>query len=467
VQESGLQSESSFAIDAFLAAQQAEGRYFDTASFTINSVKALEKLSAHQLPGSGLWLVKLIQAAVAGGAESIAIKLGRKRVKVAFRPSAIWQADELLKTVLSGVLPQDQALGHLVTAIRGSSGSVTESVTWSCGEARVELSAQSCQVTAQPHSADFLLAATRPTRARSVAQTLSSSVTQLVKQTVEEHDAVRSRCWVCPIPITLDGQKLASGYDLFKGGHVERSPWQVVRNWENVEGYVLSCCLGIRPIGNIEVGPEIPYLVNRFPVSHSDLQVEVTRPVYKGEGFLRWNSDQQICRGAVAVMVGVPASSHRVNFVLDGAVVASHALPAWQPTSREFLGITLSAKPQVGARAVIGVLPGDLDLSQFAVRDLDLPALQARLAPELTALVEKVSENLFRFYYVPFSRGKAPAVGLGVGAQMVLLTALTQGALLIPAAGMLAAITAINTASWRKKVRKALAQLDLKISKAP
>jgi hypothetical protein len=447
------------ALEALLATKGAEGRYFDTASFTIDSVKALQKLSAYQLPHSGLWLVKLVQAAVAGGAPSVEVKFGRKLVEVAFTPKTAWQADEVLETVVSGTLPSDTALMHLITAIRASSASVTEAVTWSCGEARVELSAKSCLVSSQEACQEFRLTAVRPSRSRSLAHTLASPVSQLVKQTVEEHDALRERCWVSPIPITVDGRQLETGYEMVEGGYIEHSPLRVLRAWERSEQYVLTVCLGIRPLGSPEFGPEIPYLVRGRSDDRPSQGLIVTTPTFKKESFLRWDCPTQTCNGTVSLLSGPHIDQARLIFVCDGAMVDNHPLDPWRLDPKAFLGISLMARPRIGVRAILGVTPQQLDLSQFAVREPNIEAAMARMAPCLSELVEKLRQHLSDFYYLPFPRRQAGWVGFGLGTQMVIAAAISQGVLALPLAGLLAVVSIINTAGWRGQVKKALGQL--------
>jgi hypothetical protein len=446
-------NDNSELLDSFLAAQQSEGRYFDTASFTIDSVKALHKLSLHQLPDSGLWLVKLVQAAVASGADSVAVTFERKKVTARFLPRQAWQADEVLEVVLSGALPQDRALMHLVTAIRGSSASISEAVAWSCGAARVELGQGSCQVVAQPEQSEFQLVATRPARSRSLSKTLASSVTDLVKQTVEEHDALRGHCWVCPIPITIDGCALPRGYDVMNAGRVEKSPWRVLRSYNKNEGAVVQAGLGVGPLHDPSLGPELPYLTT-FAGDAGTNPVILQKPVFMGQTFL-WRRPEGPVHGAVALMSGPKETESRLHFVLDGAVVATHPLPSWDVKLTTVLGIPVSRR-SFALRAIVAVEPAALDLSQFAVRDADLARLLPLIVPDVEALIDRLFQHMSELYYLPLTRKIAPLAGVGLGAEVVVLGVVSQGVMLLPMAGMVAVAGAINTAIWRSKMRNAV-----------
>ena len=66
-------------VEDFLSQLSQEGRFFESSSFTIDSLKAREKLSQFQMADSGLWLVKLVQAAVAAGAPSVRVQFEKRR----------------------------------------------------------------------------------------------------------------------------------------------------------------------------------------------------------------------------------------------------------------------------------------------------------------------------------------------------------------------------------------------------
>ena len=82
----------------------------------------------------GLWLVKLVQAAVAAGAEDVRISLRRKAVTVKFRRPDSWNAVEILEYVISGEQPGSDSLFHLCTGVRASVVFPGESVSWICGD---------------------------------------------------------------------------------------------------------------------------------------------------------------------------------------------------------------------------------------------------------------------------------------------------------------------------------------------
>lgn len=438
----------------FLEIQRSEGRYFDSSAFSIDSLTALEKLSQHQLPGSGLWLVKLVQAAVAAGAESVDISFGNRWLGVSFTPQQDWQADEILRTVLSGAIPSDRAMSHLVAALRASSASKTEAVCWSCGDAQVFLGHQICRVSPQSSGPTFRLEAHRPPRSRSLGRMLSSSVYHLAKQTVEEYDALRAHCWVSPIPITVDGRPFATGYDRARGGWVEESVGQVFRGLSNSRNYTVESCLGIRPLSLPSSDrPPLPYLA---PKSEAPFQVAAL--VYPGETFLRWTQSDPTCQGVVALLSG-PTAESKVELVLDGAVVESRRLKRWDLGSIKAFGINLGIRHPVGLRFIFAVRPQELDLSGFSVRELDLDALLGQATDQAVELLQAIESQVTHFYYLPVNRRFSKLAGLGIGTHLTLATILTKGIALLPVAGMFGLVAAGNTAHWRSQIKGQVRQL--------
>lgn len=446
-------------LEAFLAAQSDEGRYFDTAAFTIDSVKALQKLGQYQLSDSGLWLVKLVQAAVAAQASAVAIQFGHRTVSVGFEAPSDWQADALLEIVLSGVLPKDRALGHLVTAIRGCASSPNEAVRWSCGHAAVDLGA-TCRVTQQEPSEVFRLTATRPVRSRSWKRALTSSISDLSLQIVEERDALRSRCWVCPIPIVVDGVPMASGLDLVAGGEILRDLGTLAKKRQRADGYALSACLGLRCIHRRNFPGQTSVLPGQVrPQRDRLLPYTLHRPVYRHGTFLTWDSGQE-CPAAVALISHARAESS-IEFIHDGVVVASHPLPELTVKRPEGLLSSTNSEPPLGVRFFFPVSQEQLDLSGFAIQSsVPVNAMLHACFPALLELTEAITKESKEFTFIPYTRREMHAVRLVYGTGVVVLGALTFGlALPFLGAGTLAYV-AINRRQWRGQVRTKMKNLQ-------
>lgn len=105
-------------LEAFLDAQEEEGRAESEGTFTISRDQALAKLTSYQLPFGGAWALKLIQAAVAGGAAEITIRLDRADSRFYFRSGMEWTTSQVESALFDPNPGPDEALNHLVTALR-------------------------------------------------------------------------------------------------------------------------------------------------------------------------------------------------------------------------------------------------------------------------------------------------------------------------------------------------------------
>lgn len=423
---------------------RAGGNYLDSASFTLDSLKARQKLADFQLPESGLWLVKLVQAAVALQAPSISIAFARSHVTVRFQAPELPEAQDLLQLVMSGQLPQDPRQLHLVTALRSCAGDTTESVEWHSGGGRVKMDTDST-LTTSSQEAGFLLITSRPPRARTLSKTLATSISHLVRNTAEEYEAVAQRCWVCPIPILLDGRPLQRGYDspLLRG--LLTSPGEVLMQYEKSRAHLPAFCVGLRQIAPLLGRPALAALESR---------AELRKPVLKHGTFLRW-ADEGSPIGAALTVQSYRGCGHRVDFVWDGAVVASQELD-WQVAKPTYF--LNRGQHHVGVRLIFAVEGQELDLTQFEVRDKAGLAdqLVERVKVPLLELIEELLAQMGELYYLPFTSSSGKAYGLGVGAYALGGSAILGVWFLAPVGMMAGGVAYANLMSYRKRVQSAL-----------
>lgn len=429
----------------------SEATYLDTSSFTLDSLKARQKLNQFQLPHSGLWLVKLVQAAVATGAPEIVIEFARSAVKVRFQAPDLPEAGSLLSLVMSGQLPQQAGLLHLTTALRACAGATTEALEWHCGGKQVHLGPGTTSQAESPHPG-FLLIATRPPRNRGLSKTLATSLAHLIRNTAEEYEAVAERCWTCPIPILLDGRPLPRGYDspLLRG--LLNTPGEVLLQYEKSRVNLATFCVGVR---------QIPPLPHRPTLAALESRAELKVPVLKNGTFLRW-PDEGHPIGAALTVQAYRQCGHRIDFVWDGAVVASQELPL-EVASPSYVLINprifqIKWEHHVGLRLIVGVQGEELDLSQFEVREkaqLTEQLLQEVRLP-LVELLEELLKKVDQLYYFPLTPRGSKAYGLGMGAAGLGL-GLSGGWLVAPvmAAGLGGGFF-LQSLGYRHQVKKAL-----------
>lgn len=81
--------------DRFLQEQATEGTYDSEGQFTLGA-QAVTKMAKYAFADESLWLVRMVQAAVAAGATSISIKQTVTATEILFEPGAAFYADEVI-----------------------------------------------------------------------------------------------------------------------------------------------------------------------------------------------------------------------------------------------------------------------------------------------------------------------------------------------------------------------------------
>jgi hypothetical protein len=104
-------------IEQFLSREVHEGHFDSSGSFSLDESRSLDKLARHQSERPGLWLVKLLQAATALGAEDFGVQqlLGQTRVRFQPARSLPWEDWQ------QGRASQDPGLRHLQIALQAAS----------------------------------------------------------------------------------------------------------------------------------------------------------------------------------------------------------------------------------------------------------------------------------------------------------------------------------------------------------
>lgn len=365
-----------------LEAHQRQGRYLDSGQFGLDAVKALTKLSQHQLGDTGLWLVKLVQAAVVAQAERLDVTFERRRVKVKFQPNQGWQADELLHSMLSGRLPEERALLHLLTGLRSCAGHLTETLSWSCGQTRVTLEGSRARVEPQSESPFFELEATRPARSFTLSGILTRDIGHLVRQTATEYEVLTQRCWTCPIPIVIDGRLMDRGYDkVVRSSVAVRLQPHISKRTSEVHA-----CLGLRHLTSTNSRPKLVALRD----DEEGEPIKVTSPLYAHETFLHWPAP--VSRGAVAIHAS-PFITASVELVLDGVVVEAHPLEKFQARPSKVFGLQASTRTLLRPRLIFALTPDEVDLSGFQTRGLNVDALVEQAIPEMVELLHEIANH--------------------------------------------------------------------------
>lgn len=190
-------------MDKFLSESQAQGVTQEgVGEFTLSLSEALRKLSEATLPSPEDWILKLVQAAVASGADEFVVKLLTWHTEVRFAPPSDWTGERVLAAMGDPRGSGDAALDHLVIGLRALAvqakrpfrlnfGHEGRSLVWDGDKAWVEESAF--------HPYFFL-------KADHIGSKLRRSPQAKKNLALLEKLAVEARC--CPLALEVDGRRL-------------------------------------------------------------------------------------------------------------------------------------------------------------------------------------------------------------------------------------------------------------------
>ena len=108
-------------ITEFIAEQQHEGRWDSHGHFTTAANKALSKLASYQLPRPAAWVLKMVQAGVAGGATSIVIDPTTRGLEIVYRGVDLGTLAELRDSWTSPTATVSVPQKHLLVGLRAVS----------------------------------------------------------------------------------------------------------------------------------------------------------------------------------------------------------------------------------------------------------------------------------------------------------------------------------------------------------
>lgn len=416
-------------LEELLRRQTADGSYDSTSEFTINSLKARQKLSASQLPAPGLWLVKLVQAGVCIHADSMEIVFARLSVHFTLTCREWrWCPRQLVGSLLSGELPSDPFLQHLLTGLRGSlyDDTLTANLAIVDGGKKFEVSFshRGTEIGESEVKDDGLSRLTfvtsRPRRLPSLRRAVAMPLGHLAQRTADEFLAVYSYCWPCPVPLKVDGRPMVSRYrDSL--GLSDNSLGDLTRQFAITSPLQpLPSLLARVAIRGAEGGPPMSISWPREEGAYEyfawqDREVTLKSQVRLEETWLSADITGEEGSQAYIVVAFGHLMPSRVEFLCDGAVCGFHPLK-WRSAETKFLGMTVHKNNlDVGLRVLVAVTPQDLDLSQFGVREPErllatrFPHLREQII-EVVKLCQERSRD-FRFAFGPRPDSGAGRIG--------------------------------------------------------
>ena len=419
-------------ISGFLKSQSSSGQYESSGSFTLDTLRMGRKLAGHQLPAPGLWLVKLVQAAVALETNEIKISFGTRGVSISF-----WghdegpTAQEILEELFRPSPSPGRALKHLATGLRDCVARDAVQLKWEV------MDAEECQTvtltkdaTTSTRSGSILkdtrqlklyqIHLERPARRPPLKKALRQRVVDIMREVGEEYMEVVSRCWCCPVPINIDGidletavphpgmrhltdcREVGCGVDRYHMG----DHWLALR--------AMTLPLNLTPLPT-------PYW-SSLPEGTVTVMTTPTKPK---ETFLTWPVSSAAPNALLLVSfasLAIPG----VDFILDGAVVDQYEVPYDRPLGASERLLPTYQRQATGYRYFACVEPEQLDLSGFSVRHKEALGREILGAgkPQLEETLDYLSRHLEHYRFAPsptekngrwFNRLLAPLARLNQG----------------------------------------------------
>ena len=394
-------------LDQYLASEAAQGLMIDQGEFSLDPEKALEKLSLFSLPEPGLWVVKMVQAAVASGAPEIRFIFDRRMVTVKFQPAETWDAEELLAQLLTGQSPKEPSKRHLFSGILGAALGFSEEIAWMTHGKVVRVSRSGPATEENPDAESFSFAARRPRRSALTSGLFSSPIRYLFRQTAQEYKSLIDRTTACPIKVYVDGRLLGCSYQTL----ITSLPRVKDYDSESSDGRkVLFAQIPVTSLGR----RSLPYPIDSSPldsVVNQDGAFESIRRPVPAEGPVE----------AVVCVYGCLQRESRINFLMDGVVLESHVLFEREDPQLNAVGLALeNGKDNFVLDVYVEVGWEDLDLTQMAVREQPFRPI---IMPCLPNIVEALKDLRVRCERAPWALSTEPpdprdSPGASVGAVL-------------------------------------------------
>ncbi len=195
-------------VDDLLAASRAGATHVETGRFRLDWKKALDKIKEFQLTDPHRWVLEIVQAAVAGGATAIDVTTDSDDVVIRFdgQPPEADELDgifEFLFAADADLMP----LRQLALGVNAALGMKPRFIRIDVGDgaagSRLELSSYE-DLKVEPLTDEV----PRGVRVHVRDRTSWRRVVEAVKTRTAEGRILEADCRWCPVPITLDGQRL-------------------------------------------------------------------------------------------------------------------------------------------------------------------------------------------------------------------------------------------------------------------
>lgn len=414
-------------IDDLLQAHRV-GTVETDREFTLDSLRARKKLAGSQL-APGLWLVKLVQAAVVSKASRIEVRFGQRQVE--FRADGgEWQDDpkQVTSTLLSGELPREPFLFHLLAGLRGSIFEDTVDAVWTMADRHsvfeVRFSSDGTRVSQEareePGESWFRLRTSRPLRWPHSKDIFHMPLKQLLQRTADEYLALHKYCWSCPVPLKVDGRPLECRYR-YSPAPDETSVIKLSQQLAITSPNVPKPTVLLRR--EMKRPPDRPMMELNWPRGvgahenflHDEVLAERKKEILLEDTWIRIPLREGTPPGGYLLLLFGHQVDSEIEFYCDGARVDCLVLP-WKSGRSKVGGIEIPQNAyKIGLRVLLPVTTEELDLSHFKVRNKEKILEQS--FPDLKQLVrdsaELCAEQGKNFKYVMAPRPDSAAGKVG------------------------------------------------------
>ena len=161
-------------------------------------------MSRFQLPDPALWVVKMVQGAVAARCFGVEFLFDRHEIRCRVYGPPIPNALDLLKVLLGGDSPKERYIHHWLVALRSLFGRELAEWNWSSEiegereEVRLIDGEPVCRSSSCEHELDTLTISLKTPASRTP-----------VSLSHAEYKYLCSLCALCPIPVTADGRLIS------------------------------------------------------------------------------------------------------------------------------------------------------------------------------------------------------------------------------------------------------------------
>jgi len=220
-------SEDVLQVEDLLAQLTQEGELQSSGQFTLDVSRAKETLAKYQFADPYYYVLKLVQAAVVGGAREFSVKSGSTEVAAAmlglgFTPH---QLENLLYSLLAD--DQGRALRHLAMSVNAAVNTRASQITIQSFDGRegLEVTWTRDGQKATRWAPDKPYAQTRFVMKRTTADVISETIANLGSRDIfsmlsggpkgmdREQKLIYDHCALCTLPISING-KPCPGYEL-------------------------------------------------------------------------------------------------------------------------------------------------------------------------------------------------------------------------------------------------------------